>query len=239
MAASRQGAAARAEVAPYYERGGATLFCASWQDVLPVECDLVVTDPPYGTGGWRRLQAGQGGNPSGSLVAEDWDDGAVDWLAAVKCDAVLTFWPAARTSALLNAARDCGLTKHRCLYWRKPDPKPLPGGRTRWSVEPIWVLSRDGFLLKGGDDMFERSALRAGQPDATGHPYQKPLDVMLWLIAKTEARRILDPFMGSGSTIVAARTLGRQAVGIEQDRQWCDTAVQRLQQDVLPLDLPA
>lgn len=229
---------------PYYDRAGIQIWLGDNRDVLPSlvpgSVDLVLTDPPYGTGGWRRLEAGAGSNPSGSLVQEDWDDGALDWLSLVDAPVVATFWPPARTSLLLEAATARGLTKHRCLYWRKPDPKPLPGGRTRWSVEPIWVLAHDGFVLTGGDDMFELSALRRGvSAEWAGHPYQKPAALLRWLLAKFPAGVVLDPFAGVGSTLVAAKALGRPAIGVEQDERYCEIAARRLAQDALPLEVPA
>jgi site-specific DNA-methyltransferase (adenine-specific) len=183
--------------------------------------DLVLTDPPYGTGGWRRKASGQGGNPSGGLVQEDWDDGALGWLALLPptVRAVGTFWPAAHTRALLVEADRLGLTKHRTLYLRKPDPKPLPGGRTRWSVEPIWVLSRD--------------------TEATGHPYQKPLKVMRWLLAKFPwATVVCDPFMGSGTTGVAVLEAGLAFIGCEADPRWYAVAETRLAATLAQSRLP-
>lgn len=225
---------------PYFSRDGITIYLGDCREILPQlseTVDLVLTDPPYGTGGWRRQEAGAGSNPSGSLVREDWDDGAVDWLTLVPCDVVMTFWPAAKTSHLLNAANERGMVKHRQLYWRKPDPKPQMGGRTQWSIEPIWVLSAEGFQLYGSDgDMCEASAVRLNRDaEATGHPYQKPIRVMRWALAKTDRGCILDPFMGSGSTLRAALDLGRRAVGIEQDERWCEVTARRLSQMVLPL----
>lgn len=226
---------------PYFERGGVTIYHGRAEDVLPAVAgsyDLVLTDPPYGTGGWRRGVSGAGSNPAGTLVREDWDDGDVEWLHLVTADVVFTFWPAARTSLLLNAAHEAGLVKHRTLYWRKPDPKPLPGGRTRWSVEPIWVLSRDGFVLHTGDDVVECSALHpVRNAEHVGHPYQKPLVVLKWLLAKTGRTAVLDPFMGSGSTLVAARYMGMSAIGVEQDEHWCEVAANRLAHEVLPLEV--
>lgn len=230
---------------PYYERDGIAIYCGDCREILPVLSlgadSVVVTDPPYGTGGWRRLEAGKGDDPSASLVVEDWDDGAVDWLATVRdTAAVLTFWPPARTSLLLSAANANGFTKHRAVYLRKPDPKPMVGGRISWSVEPVWVLSRDGYVLYGKSDWHEARMPRANRDaDATGHPYQKPITALTWLIAMTRQSLIVDPFCGSGATLVAAKQLGRQAVGIDQDERWCEVTAKRLRQSVLPLEISA
>lgn len=224
---------------PYYSDGKATIYHGRWQDVLPQLDDLygaVVTDPPYGTGGWRRPEVGAGSNPRAGLVREEWDNGAVDWIAAV-AGPVVTFWPPSRTSQILQAAIATGRVKHRAVYLRKPDPKPQVGGRIRWSIEPVWVLSEEGFTLYGGDDLFVASAPREGRDaEASGHPYEKPLPFMRWLIEKVRVQLILDPFMGSGTTLRAAKDLGGEAIGIEQDERWCEIAANRCRQEALGLD---
>lgn len=231
---------------PFYADDAVTIYHGSSLEILSVllplsvPYDVVVTDPPYGTGGWRRLSTGAGSDPRASLVREEWDDGAVEWLHHVN-GPILTFWSAARTWELLSAARQSGRGKHRALYLRKPDPKPQVGGRTAWSIEPVWSLSADGFLLNGGDDLFVASAPRLHRDaDATGHPYEKPLAFMRWLIGKTTAGTILDPFMGSGTTLRAAKDLGRRAIGIELDERWCKAAARRMAQEPLGLtEVPA
>ena len=65
------------------------------------------------------------------------------------------------------------------------------------------------------------------------HPAQKPVPVMQWAIGQTEAQTILDPWMGSGSTLIAARAKGLKADGIEINEQYCEAAKQRLSQGVL------
>jgi site-specific DNA-methyltransferase (adenine-specific) len=219
---------------PYYADSLVTIYHGRAGDVLPfVDADVVVTDPPYGTGGWRRPESGAGSSPIAALHREDWDDGAVDWLTDRP---TVTFWPAARTWLLLVAANAAGLTKHRALYWQKPDPKPQVGGRVRWSIEPVWVLSRDGFLLYGETDLYRQSAVRMNRDaEAAGHPYQKPVAVMRWLIGKVPGASVLDPFMGSGSTLVAAKESGRRAIGIEIEERYCEIAAQRCSQEVLGL----
>lgn len=226
---------------PYYDDNrGVQIYHGRCEDVLPclTGIDLIFSDPPYGTGGWRRTASGNGGNPSASLVHESWDDGDLAWLGLVPVSAraCVLFWPPARTKRLLIAADERGYIKHRTLYMRKRDPKPMPGGRTRWSVEPIWVVSRDGFVLVGGDDVFETTTPRMGRDiEAVGHPYQKPLDVVLWAMGKCESALLCDPFMGSGTTLEAAKRLGRRAIGIEINEAYAEIAARRLQQEVMEL----
>lgn len=221
--------------------GDATLILGDWRDALDAvgHVDLVATDPPYGTGGWRRTETGAGSNPAAKLIREEWDDGALDWLAALPPVPVLTFWPSANTGALLAAAAASGRTKHRALYMRKLDPKPQPAGRTAWSVEPIWALSAEGFQLYGGTDWFECSTPRLGRDAvATGHPYEKPLACVRWLLSKVPvAGTVLDPFCGSGTTGVAALSLGRRFVGVERDERWFTVAVRRLEAAARQADL--
>lgn len=217
---------------PYYQDGFCTIYhgdcreVAEWREVA-----LIVSDPPYGTGGWRRTEAGAGSNPKGSLVREEWDDGAVDWLLPVP---TLTFWPSSRAAYLLARANELGLTKHVELYMHKLDPRPQVSGRMAWAVEPIWCLARPGFVLNGGTNWFSASTPRLGRDHAaTGHPYEKPLEVMRWLIDKCPPGVLADPFMGSGTTLRAAKDAGRQAIGVEADERWCEVAAKRLAQEVL------
>jgi DNA modification methylase len=75
-----------------------------------------------------------------------------------------------------------------------------------------------------------------GQESQRKHPTQKPIKLMTWCLSFfPDARTILDPFMGSGTTLVAAKQLGRRAIGIELEEKYCEIAVQRLAQKVLQL----
>jgi site-specific DNA-methyltransferase (adenine-specific) len=65
-----------------------------------------------------------------------------------------------------------------------------------------------------------------------GHPCPKPIKWAKILINKTKSQSTIDPFMGSGTTLVAAKELGRKAIGIEIEEKYCEIAVRRLQQDV-------
>jgi site-specific DNA-methyltransferase (adenine-specific) len=210
--------------------GDATLYLGNCRSVLPeIPHDaVVVTDPPYGTGGWRREAAGGGSNPKASLIREEWDSGDTDWLMLGTWP-VVSFWPAARMPQFMNAI-GAMRPKVRMLYMRKLDPKPQVQGRTGWSVEPIVVAGAEGFQLYGGTDWTEASTPRVGRDgDALGHPYQKPLSVMDWLIAKTRCEVICDPFMGSGTTGVAALRAGRKFIGVEREPAYFEIACKRIE----------
>ena len=74
--------------------------------------------------------------------------------------------------------------------------------------------------------------------DGAVHPTQKPEALMRWcLMFFPEARTVLDPFMGSGTTLRAAKDLRRRAVGVEVNERYCEIAANRLRQRVLPLEM--
>jgi site-specific DNA-methyltransferase (adenine-specific) len=225
---------------PYYADTAITLYHGDWRDVLPHLClsdkVLYITDPPYGTGGRRRTKIGAGSNPSSSVVKrETWDDGSLDWLHLARGLAAV-FWPSARTHALLSRAIECGLTSHRLVYMRKRDPMPQPSKITPFYTEPIWLLSRDSIPFRAKSDMCECSTPREGRDtEATGHPYEKPLHVMTWLVGALPGEFIIDPFAGSGTTLRAAKDRGRRAIGCETSERWCEVAARRCQQEVFSL----
>jgi len=73
------------------------------------------------------------------------------------------------------------------------------------------------------------------EPFDNGHPCPKPLAWAKWLIAKSTAQTVLDPFMGSGTTLRAAKDLGRKAIGIEIEERYCEIAAKRMSQMVMEL----
>lgn len=190
----------------------------------------VITDPPYGTGGWKRPESGLGGDPRGVWHREAWDEWTLAWLPEalrVARGPVVFFLPQSRLDEALGKARELGIP-WRLLIWAKPDPRPRPGGPT-YGYEPILALR--GLPGKGRDFFLASSPRPRRDLEATGHPHQKPLAVLAWLVtlASKPGDTILDPFMGSGTTGEAALRLGRRFIGVEREAGWFAVAQKRLQ----------
>jgi site-specific DNA-methyltransferase (adenine-specific) len=103
------------------------------------------------------------------------------------------------------------------------------------SFEEIYVIGT-GFRADRRDEGVIRGHFTAfSEAQGRVHPNEKPVSLLGYLISRHPAHTILDPFCGSGTTLRAAKDLGRNAIGIEICREYCDIAIQRLQQETLPL----
>ena len=136
---------------------------------------------------------------------------------------------------LLTQANDSG-NRWALLTWNKPNPTPLVNANYLPDTE--YVVHCFG----ASSDLFGEYADRsryivhpAEQNGDIGHPTVKPLKVICKLMKTGSAHGsiVLDPFMGSGTTLVAAKNLGRRAIGIELEEKYCEIAVNRLRQGVL------
>jgi DNA modification methylase len=193
-------------VKPYYEdiEAGIRIFHGDCRDILPTFPDksfIVLTDPPYPNG--------EGYFEDSILAARE----LFVWLR-VEC---LTFWSEMEKPRLS--------VPHVATHiWHRNNVN----GKI---YEPIYHFHPDG--RKRRSDLFSApvpfNGVGAGCIEYAGHPTQKHSAVMRWLIQKTEGG-IVDPFMGSGTTLVAAKQLGRKAVGIEIEKKYCEIAVKRLAQ---------
>ena len=189
--------------------GNAELWHGDCREVLPLlpKVDAVITDPPYGIGfaaqptKWQRL-AGK--------APESWDDDTASALhAALALGDVQCVW----------GGNYYGLPPSRgWLSWFKPDAPPSMA-----SLELAWT----------NQDRNARQfswSIGATNAERVGHPTQKPLALMHWCIEQLRRpKTILDAYMGSGTTGVAAVEMGLSFIGIERERRYFDIACERIE----------
>lgn len=217
--------------APYWTNGQVTLYLGDCREVAEwLAADVLVADPPYGRG-WR-----QGAEPSKNGerhdgIAGDEDTSLRDWALDAWGDR-----PAIMFGDLMLAPP---AGNKLTMAYRKPPNAGTRGAMARFrrDLEAIYLLGKWPSGIGGRTSLLETGARSqsgaAGTPGRYGHPHAKPVDVMETLIAACPAGVIADPFAGSGSTLVAARNLGRKAVGVELEERFCELAARRLSQMVL------
>lgn len=207
--------------------GRAVLWRGDCRELLPMlSAHAVVTDPPYGTGGWKRPASGAGSDGSAVYARAEWDQWDDGWLTLATAPTVGMFVPQTRLGEF-----------KRLFFWHKPDPRPRFGGQPAYAFEPF-VIVRGTVRKCGGTDLITASAPRLNRDkEAVGHPHQKPIRVMAWCIERCAdaGEIVLDPFMGSGSTGVAALRTGRRFIGIEQDASHFVTAKARIRAELKQL----
>jgi len=193
---------------------GVTLYLGDCREILPTlgKVDAVVTDPPYGINkdGQKRTTGGHGGRKAYEFLgwdAERPDPETFSLLLAAGAQHVI--WGG-------NYFADLFPPTGKWLVWDKGQRINQSDGELAWT-------SSQGALR-----IFELNRV-ALMTDGAFHPTQKPVEVMRWSILQLEdAKTILDPFMGSGSTGVAAAKLGRRFIGIEREPKYFDIACRRI-----------
>ena len=214
---------------PYYEKDGITIYHGDCREILPTlpKVDLVLTDPPYGIGyalpaaivgkGNRRIQ--RGGKPPIHGDNSPFDPSHL--MALGRC----VLWGA-------NYYSDKLPTSGGWIAWDKTG-----GGRgpdnSFTDVELAWTnLCKHPQIFR---HLWKGLVRDSEAGDKVQHPTQKPVALMAWILEKwTRAGQIiLDPYTGSGPVILAAKNLGRKAIGIEIEEKYCEIAVKRLAQGVL------
>jgi DNA modification methylase len=218
---------------------------------LPIldQVDLVLTDPPYLnlTGGYVRVGGVAERLTPSTAIADPWQANS-DWCSPawdVARYGVVVF--CAHSSIVETALQFKDARRAVFLTWHKRNVPPTGKNVPRFTEEYAWGLAKEPGLKWDGfkQTMLDTPNITAGcvssgerltEPDGrVSHPTQKPLAVMNWIIEALEPQTILDPFMGSGTTLRAAKDLCRQAIGIEIEERYCEIAAKRLAQTVLPL----
>jgi DNA modification methylase len=216
---------------PYYQDEYTTIYCGDAREILPTladdSADIVLTDPPFGVGKRERTYAKITG------PAAEWDDEFPTWWFedAARIAPVLGLMP-----GIVNLPR-CPLSMGRLVYkWTLAGH--LVNGMARGAIGygnwiPCMVYAADGVsVYKQASDVGRIVVGRGTKPN---HPSPKPIEYMRWLVDRLPGERILDPFVGSGTTLVAAKERGRRAVGIDSSEAHCETAAERVRNTPIPL----
>lgn len=197
------------------EIGDAILYrgdCLEVMATLPDGCvDAVITDPPYGIAGvWKGgFGRGWGKADQDKAVRNEWDSKPP---AKEVFDKILSLG----TEVIIWGGNYFELpTSRGWLVWTKPERNfTLSEAELAWTNKDTVMRVYDGRRSDPGRE----------------HPTQKPLDLMTWCVLKTKGTTILDPFMGSGTTGVAAVQEGRKFIGIELERKYFDIACRRIEE---------
>ena len=228
---------------PYYEEGGVTIYHGDCRDIIPQlgPIETVITDPvwPNSLPQWRSM------GPKRLLkeMCQALSDETERLIVQLGCDSNVRFLSA--VPARFPFLRVCWLDYARPGY----------KGRLLYTGDVAYVFgrppeSREGRRSMPGmcrssrsDRMFHRGTYQAARgvvanmrptPDIP-HPAPRRLDHLRWLVRHFTDTDVLDPFMGSGTTLVAAKHLNRKAIGIEINEEYCELAVKRLSQSVMEL----
>jgi site-specific DNA-methyltransferase (adenine-specific) len=209
---------------PYFEDEYVILYHGDCLEVTEwLDADVLVTDPPYGIS-W------EAGALSDKRETRKKSEQSIisDESASVR-DAALTLF--GKKPAIVFGTWKIQRPENttNVLIWHKANKQPGVLTHPFYSNhEEIYVLG-NGFLGKPMQSVITSKEHRGMQPRLIGHPTPKPVGLMESLIEKT-AGLIADPFAGSGSTLLAARNLGRKVIGVEIDEKYCELIAQRLSQ---------
>ena len=216
--------------APYWSDDLVTLFLGDCREVTEwLAADVLCTDPPYGIG-WIRGAKERRGDVGHRGIVGDAD--------TFTRDAALFAWGDRPAAVFGSFYAPPPLTVRQILVYRKAPDAGVVGSTTgyRRDVEPIFLTGPWPRRPAAWSSVITSNALGAVHlAGRYGHPHAKPVDVMETLIAACPPGVIADPFAGSGSTLVAARNLGRQAIGVEIDERYAEKAARRLSQQPLEM----
>lgn len=194
---------------PYYSDESVTLYHGDCREQLEwlVDADVLVTDPPYPNNAGHFDDAVE----TGIWAVSQWDREAIVFWSE------LAFPPVPVPPVAVH-------------IWHRTNVNGKP-------YEPAFHFAPNGIKRRSLvlAHSFIHSGVGPGAAEYVGHPTQKPVAVMQRLVGLTEGT-VADPFAGSGATLVAAKNLGRKAVGVEVEERYCEIAARRLAQDVLDFE---
>lgn len=224
---------------PYYQDDLVTLYYGDCREIAEwLTADVLVMDPPYGISWDRPATKGAMNSWSNPGIQGDLDTSARDM--------VLKAWGPNRPALTFGSVRAAYPDGWRqMLVFQKPSATAsgMFGAFLPWRKdwEPVFVLGKDWPKTPSvRSSVVATDQLSAGgysgYATQTGHPHTKPIDVMMRLIDACPPGVVADPFAGSGSTLVAARNLGRKAIGVEMEEKYAEVAARRLAQQTFDFE---
>ena len=194
---------------------------------------MMVTDPPYGVEydpEWRKEAGVSDSARTGKVV----NDHLVDWSEAYKLfpgDVAYVWHASTFTIDVGQHLRQSQFQIRASIIWRKPS-LVLSRGHYHWQHEPCWYGVREGATAKWAGDRSQSTVWDIARKDGTGdtvHGTQKPVECMARPIRNHGSKEddVFDPFLGSGTTIIACEQVGRRCCGMEISPAYCDVIVQR------------
>lgn len=224
---------------PYYQDEAVTIYHGDCRDFLAnLEADCVITDPPYGVEltGKRSKQRGGGVNVrTGTYGFSD----TPEYVQTVVVPVIETCRRKVKAVVLTPGVRN---------LWAYPPADDLGGfysasgtGMSKWGftcLQPILYYGSDPYLRTGqGSRANSFGQSYPNDANENDHPCAKPIRMMQWLVnrASLHGETVLDPFMGSGTTLRAAKSYNRKAIGIELEEKYCEVAARRMCQEVLAI----
>lgn len=239
---------------PYYEHAGITIYHGDAREILPKmaseSIEMLWTDPPYGHGNHdgdlnARLNTHRGidNQPIQNDGQEDMRS-VVDFamLEAARilkaecccCCCCCGGGPRPTFAWVANRLDTSGLSFFHAVIWDKSNPGL--GWRYRRQYEMVMIAHRTGGRLRWANNSIAVPNIMQQVPSRErAHPNEKPLELVSRFLSlhSMDGDTILDPFMGSGTTLRAAKDLGRRAIGIEIEEKYCEIAAKRMAQEVL------
>jgi modification methylase len=238
----------------YYEEDGISIFQADCREVLPTlsDVDLIFTSPPYNKGlrvdgKWsgivtessksHRFRAGYNGR------SDMMDQGAYEelhreilglcWQTLSPGGAIFynhkprivngRLW----TPLILNP----GLPLRQIVTWDTGAGINIMPGAYVPAYQWIMIFAGSSFRLRSREDSALSDVWHVRPVHSREHPAPFPVDLVERAIRTTAPRTLLDPFMGTGAALIAAKRAGIRAIGIEREREYCDVAIQRLEHE--------
>ena len=215
---------------PFYEDSHVTIYHGDCEQIIPLlsECDLLLTDPPYGINADKDQNA-RAGKQYGKAAAPSKGYAISEWDGKPPQDKLIDAMMLKAKWRIIWGGNYFNVPPSRCwLVWDKDN-----GDNKYADCELAWT-NLDLAVRKIRHRWQGMLQERMGKDkEERVHPTQKPLPLMIWAIkqAPDDVATILDPFMGSGTTLVAAKELGKRAIGIERNLEYCRAAVKRLRQE--------